>query len=150
MKKKAELKGLHLSGPVRITLPAKVAYDLNSLQSSIATIMEQIGCAECFSGADCDFRLEREFVINPEGQVGRPNPIILVGASDRDGDSMMPVNVVLAPEVRYDINLINDAIARVVDIIGGHPCFSGFDFYFRRLELVTVDQQLNVNTFGQL
>ena len=54
---------LRAKGPVRITLPAKVAYDPKALKESIASIVERLGCPECFSGASCLFEMERDFVV---------------------------------------------------------------------------------------
>lgn len=51
--------------PIRITIPAKVAYNMDALQKSIVNIAEAIGCRTCFSGADCFFEMTRDFVIDP-------------------------------------------------------------------------------------
>jgi hypothetical protein len=58
--------------PVRIVIPAKVAYDLPVLQKSLMNIAEALGCRTCFSGADCVFQLERNFVVDPETLKVRP------------------------------------------------------------------------------
>jgi len=50
--------------PLRITLPAKVAFDLASLQKVLGNLAETIGCRACLSGVDCTFRLERDFIVN--------------------------------------------------------------------------------------
>lgn len=52
--------------PVRITIPAAVAFDIGKLQKSLVGIAERLGCRSCFSGSDCTFILERNFVIDPE------------------------------------------------------------------------------------
>src|SRR5215475_13141438 len=49
---------------VRITIPAAVAYNLDAFQKSIASLVERLGCRPCFSGADCTFLLERDWVID--------------------------------------------------------------------------------------
>lgn len=51
--------------PVRITLPAEVAFDLGKLGKVLGSLAERLGCRACLSGADCTFRLERDFVVNP-------------------------------------------------------------------------------------
>lgn len=57
------------SDVVRISLPASVAYDMGALQKTLVGIAERLGCRPCFSGADCLFRLERDFVVDPAGQI---------------------------------------------------------------------------------
>jgi hypothetical protein len=37
----------------------------------------------------------------------------------------------LAKGVRYDINKVFRAIDKTIDIIGAHPCISGFDIFFK-------------------
>lgn len=51
--------------PVRITLSAKVAYDLNSFQKVLGSLAERLGCPQCLSGVDCTFQLERNFIVDP-------------------------------------------------------------------------------------
>lgn len=49
---------------VRIAIPAKVAYDLGSLQKTFGNLAERLGCPQCLSGANCLFELERDFIVN--------------------------------------------------------------------------------------
>jgi hypothetical protein len=51
--------------PVRIVIPASAANNLESLQKVIVNVAERLGCRPCFSGADCLFTLERDFVVDP-------------------------------------------------------------------------------------
>ena len=60
--------------PVRITLPASVAYSPEVLKKSIASVAEQIGYPRCFSGADWLFQMEHTFVVNPEGKAVAADP----------------------------------------------------------------------------
>src|SRR5690606_38485499 len=57
------------SGPVRISLPASVAYNVDALQKSIAEVVDRLGWTRCFSGANCVFQLERDWVINEKLEV---------------------------------------------------------------------------------
>ena len=52
--------------PVRIVIPADVAFDLGKFQKVLGNLAERLGCRACLSGADCTFRLERDFLINPK------------------------------------------------------------------------------------
>lgn len=55
---------LQLDRPVRITLPARAAYDLKAMQNVLASLGERLGCAKCMSGANCLFELERDFRVD--------------------------------------------------------------------------------------
>jgi hypothetical protein len=50
---------------VRIVIPASAANNLESLQKVIVNVAERLGCRPCFSGADCLFMNERDFVVDP-------------------------------------------------------------------------------------
>jgi hypothetical protein len=148
---KPSTKKLNLSEPVRITLPAKVAYNLEALQSSIVEVMERLGCPECFSGANCLFSLEREFVINPEAKVEPYNRSMSLRFQDPTPQPIASVNAVLDAKVSHDIGQVKEAVARIVDRLGCTPCHSGFDIAFRNeLDLITVDKEMDVQKFGRL
>lgn len=80
---------------VRVVLPATVAYDINRFSKSIASLAERLGCKPCLSGVDCQFQLERDFVVNPAGQVladPSPQPNVLAGI-DALGEPMLVVRL---------------------------------------------------------
>lgn len=52
-------------GPVRVIIPAAVAFDLGKFTKAFGNLAERLGCRACLSGADCTFIFERDFVINP-------------------------------------------------------------------------------------
>ncbi|MFN6273843.1 MAG: hypothetical protein ACK4XH_10520 [Microcystis sp.] len=142
---------LGLSGPIRVTLPVEVAYNLEALQVSIAEIMGRVGCKPCFSGAACTFLHEREFILDPVRKVtplNRPIPELM----DRDlGARAGGVSVVLDAGISNDIERVKEAIARIVARLGCPACHSGFDIAFRNeLDLITVDKKLNVQAFGKI
>jgi hypothetical protein len=143
---------LNLSGPIKITLPAKVAYDLEALQLSIEDIMERLGCKPCFSGANCTFGLEREWVINPAAKFeASSRPVTELFAGDLRGERIGGVNAVLAPEVSDNIDRVKEAVAHIVERLGCPQCHSGFDIAFRQeLDLITVDKEMNVQKFGRI
>jgi len=49
---------------VRVTLPAKVAYDLKSFQKVQASILDRLGCTACCSGWDIRFDVSRSFAVD--------------------------------------------------------------------------------------
>jgi len=53
------------SGPIRVTLPLSVAYDLEKFQRVLANIANLTGCTGCTSGVDITFLNAREFVVDP-------------------------------------------------------------------------------------
>src|SRR6266568_647513 len=57
-------QGSRPGGPVRVSMPASIAYDLPSFQKGIASVLKSLGCEACCSGYDITFGLEREFVLN--------------------------------------------------------------------------------------
>lgn len=133
-------------GAVRITLPASVAYDPKALKRGIANIVERLGCPKCFSGADCFFKTERDLVIDPKLAVG---PGLVAGPTP-DPWSENTYTVGLSSKVRYDLDKVYVAIDKAIDIIGAHPCISGFDFHFQdELRTIVVNERLEAQRFDQ-
>jgi hypothetical protein len=136
------------AGPVRITVPAKVAYNPAALKKSIAQLVERLGCPTCFSGADCLFEMERRFVLtartNPDPIPWQPT----AAAIDAQPAHMRTVG--MAKGVRHDINKVFQAIDKTIDIIGPHPCISGFDIFFKDvLQTVVIPENFEAQVFDQ-
>ena len=53
------------SGPIRVSIPASVAYDLDKLTRVLANLARAGGHTGCTSGRDLLFEEIREFVVNP-------------------------------------------------------------------------------------
>ena len=51
--------------PIRITIPAEVAFDMNKFRGALQNIAERLGHPGCLSGVDCRFHLHRDFVVDP-------------------------------------------------------------------------------------
>jgi len=63
MSSKQKLEGVtRLSGPVRVTLPISVAYDLEKFQRALANVARLVGCT---SGVDVSCLHAREFIVDP-------------------------------------------------------------------------------------
>jgi len=114
-------------GPVRITIPAQIAYNIDALNKGIGAIMDKLGCGNCFSGADCTFIHERDFVINEVSRV-EPEPAPWTPAEL----SAHRVSVLLSKEVAYDMKAVQTVIAKLGERGGCAPCHSGIDFSFRQ------------------
>ena len=143
----ADIKKTARRGPVRITLPASVAYDPKALKKSIANIVERLGCPKCFSGADCFFTNERDLVVDSKlavapamGRTPEPQPWV----------TQATYTVGLSSKVRHDLDKVFVAIDKAIDIIGAHPCISGFDFHFQdELRTIVVNERLEATRFDQ-
>src|SRR5439155_7264709 len=97
----------NIQGPIRISMPAAVAFDLAAFQKGIANLVDRLGCAPCFSGADCRFTHERDFVINEKLDV-RP----FAGASVQLPQEPTPsVTATLSGNVGFDLKKIQSAVA---------------------------------------
>lgn len=143
-----------IHGTVRISLPATVAYNPERLKSSIGELVERLGCPKCFSGADCVFSLDRDFLVDPAGKLE-------VSAKRLSTDGWKPtpatppelstITVSLARGVRYDIKKIFQAIDNLIrhDIFGCLACHSGFDVQFlNEVKFVGINEQLDVQQYG--
>ena len=145
MAKNIEPQAARPIGPVRITIPAAVAYDLGAFQKSIADLVERMGCRACFSGADCTFQLERDFVINEKLELRAASPITAVPdmrlALPQDP---VPLKVALPSKVSYDLKLVQKVVAQIADRLGCAACCSGFDIRFLH------ERELIINEAGRL
>jgi hypothetical protein len=66
MAAKAEIThGAKVAGPIRVTLPISVAYDLEKFRKALANIAPLVGCTGCTSAVDVTFLTAREFVVDP-------------------------------------------------------------------------------------
>jgi hypothetical protein len=136
-----------LRGTVRVSLPAKIAYNPESLKKTIGALLEDLGCRTCFSGADCVFTAERNFVVNEEGifshhSISALNPQPLPPAPE--------LLVSLPATNQLDINKVYSAIDIVASRIGGClPCHSGFDVsYLSEVEFIGIDPDGEVQQYG--
>jgi hypothetical protein len=117
-----------IQGPIRISMPAAVAYDLAAFQESIAHLVERLGCRTCFSGADCTFLHERDFVINEKSEV-HPS----AGASVQLNPGPSPWRrVTLSEKVGHNLKQIQGVVANIAGRLGHPGCCSGFDILFRQ------------------
>lgn len=64
---------------VRVAIPARLAFDLDAFQETIATLARELGCEPCLSGANCLLAFINDYVVNPEGRLD-PIPEQWVGA----------------------------------------------------------------------
>ena len=135
-------------GTIRISLPASIAFSLSTLQSTIRTILGKIGCTTCFSGADCQFVQERDFIVESPatGEIA-----VTVGDNSPAPFSSNIVTVGFGGPAAANINSVLQAVANVANALGCQPCHSGFDVSFvKEVILLGVTQQLTVQKYGVL
>jgi len=130
-------------GAVRISMPAKVANDLETFKKGVAAFAERLGCPECFSGFDCTLESERDFVLVDDLKVTSTE--VRAGQAVSRG-ARREVTVALTPSTEYDL----EAILTKIDIFGKRlgphwlqgglaMCCSGFDMTFERELHSTLD-----------
>lgn len=134
-------------GTIRVSLPARIAYHPESLKKTIGGLLEELGCPKCFSGANCLFSLERDLVVDPEGELhaatreSSPNPW------PWKADQTAVVSV--APGARFNIDTVFKAVDNVIHTLGACPCHSGFDvLYWNELTVIGVNAQGQAQQFG--
>jgi hypothetical protein len=131
-------------GTVRVSLPAKVAYNPDALKKTIAGLLDKLGCTHCFSGANCLFQSERDFVVDPEGALNRvalnPQPL-----PPRETYATVAVH----PGVRFDVDKVLRAVDGVIKNLGPCPCHSGIDvLYQSELPVLVITEKGEVQQFG--
>ncbi len=142
-----------VGGAVRLTISAKTAFDLGSLQKGLKSLAERLGHPACATGCDIlHLAAEREFTLgstvelNPQPLPPQPDSRSL--ASERT--SARTVTVSIPGKVSGDINALTRAAGVVLGKLGCGACCSGFDIQFRReLDLIVLDDQLNAQGFGR-
>jgi|GEM_PF-1217045 len=135
---------------VRLSIPVHVAADLGKFQSTLKGLAERLGCENCFSGANCLFELERNFLVNenldvvPNHNFGDPNPQPDVSGGPQPepptfnfGEPSPRPNIfngidVVAPgKVSNNLDNLLRAVANIAEVIGCKACCSGFDLLLR-------------------
>jgi hypothetical protein len=115
------------AGPVRITLPARVADRPEVVKTSSARVAEPMGHPRCFSGADGLVQMARTFVGHPAGKAvaadPEPAPWRALGPQPEPGR----VTVGRSSGVKENVDKVLTAVDQVLDRLGPHPCLSGVD-----------------------
>lgn len=139
-------------GAIRISLPAHIANDSKRLKQSIVSLVERLGCPTCFSGADCRFVAERQFIVDPEGvgatPVQDPDPSPWRAFTSELGTNST-VTVALASGIQYDIEKVFRAVDKVIGGLGPCPCHSGFDIqYLNEVSVLGINNELQLQKYG--
>jgi len=52
--------------PITVHIPAEVTFDLAKFSKVIANLGGRLGCGPCISGADCNFSVIKDYLVDPE------------------------------------------------------------------------------------
>jgi len=133
-------------GTVRVTLPAKIAYNREALKRTIGTLLENLGCTRCFSGASCVFEAERNFVVDSGGIFSH----VAADTNPPPTPWRADLTVALAPGNQFNIDQVFTAVDSVINTIGGClPCHSGFNIlYLNEVEFLGIGPEGQVQQYG--
>ena len=122
------VKSPQLSGTVRVTIPVSVAYDLAKFKKSVASLAGKLGCGSCFSGANCLFQTERDYLVDAKKLAVQAHFGSRVATVP---DTAPAVTLNLPGAVSGNLVLLNRAIGNMVGKLGCMACTSGFDIIFK-------------------
>ena len=151
----AALKMTHHDRAIRLTMPARVANDLGSLQRGLRSLAERLGHPKCATGCDVlHLMLERELSLSERVELN-PQPLPPRGDDlalglPQDPVPLRTVLVSIPARVNNDIEGLTKAVGVVVGKLGCAQCCSGFDILFQQeLEALGVDERFNVTSIGR-
>jgi hypothetical protein len=61
----ASIRPAAVAGTVVVHVPAEVTFDLGKFNKVIANLGERLGCGPCISGANCNFSIISEYLVDP-------------------------------------------------------------------------------------
>jgi hypothetical protein len=102
---------------------------LGGVSKSIGHLAEQLGCRTCFSGADCTFLHERDFIINEKLEIRASTGISIEGG---DPIPARLATATLPAKVSNNLEQIRGVVANIAGRLGCSACCSGFDILFRQ------------------
>jgi len=59
------VRAISSHSPIVVRIPAEVTFDLGKFNKVIANLGERLGCGPCISGANCNFEIIREYLVDP-------------------------------------------------------------------------------------
>jgi hypothetical protein len=166
----ASVQQVRSGGPVRISLPAKVAYNKDALKETIVSVVEQLGCPRCFSGHDCQFSLERNLSVDADGKVSgggeSPIPAMAVNPDPVPWKVVVGFQGTVAFDIDQVLKAVDNVIAELAEINAArtagptnaklrpgiefcNTCHSGRDVtYVNEVILIGVDKNQQTQQYG--
>jgi hypothetical protein len=139
-------------GAVRLTLSARTANDLPSLERSLKSLAERLGHPNCATGCDTLFlQLERDFTAGDDVMLN-PQPLPPRASLELPQDPVptRTVLVMVPNKVNNNIRSLQKALATTLGKLGCPACCSGFDILFQReLDLIAFDDRVAARGFGR-
>lgn len=124
---KANSKCFSQKNAVRLSIPAKVAYDADLFKKGILDLLDNLGCRACFSGTDCYFNTIQDYVINDGLDAKIEKPLM----QSFQMPTRSTLSVAMSPKVASNIKLVDKAIDSIFEEIGCRACCSGHDIHFQ-------------------
>ncbi len=108
---------------IRVSIPASVASNIDSLKQSLESVNKKLGCPECCSGFDIQFQMERDLMVDENLEITPINfstPL-----------KVPSVSVKLPGSAGFDIEKVKKTLEGVSQRIGCPQCCSGLDITFK-------------------
>jgi hypothetical protein len=135
-------------GPVRITLPASIAFNLGALKETVTSAMERLTCPTCFSGYDCHFAQQRDLLVDEEKNItANPDPVPWTGVNPPP----VPWSVAVGFQgnTAYNIDLVLKTVENVAGSLGCLPCHSGWNVsYYNEVILIGINPAGQATTYA--
>lgn len=128
---------------IRFTIPASVALDSKGFVSAIGSIAEKLGHPNCFSGVDCLFQRQKDFVINESFKALPQDPVPC--------RRLPTVDIVASDKALGNVDSIRKIAEIAFENLGGClPCTSGFDVLFRNtIRTLVIDEEFQSRKYGR-
>lgn len=127
------------TNPVRVSLPASVAADINSLKKAVGNVLDHLGCQACCSGHDILFELQRDFVFDKSIR-----DISVASTGRRALAQGKAVNIGINPDAAGSIDNVFAAIDKLAELTGHVACATGCDMRFNLERMLVLDAGLEL------
>jgi hypothetical protein len=119
------------NGAIRLSIPAKVAYNADAFKKSIYDLLDELGCPKCFSGVDCYLTTIQDYVLNPKENAIATAQAARLSAQPTRLASQKSLSVGVSQATSFSIDKIDAAINTIFEEIGCLSCCSGNDIFFQ-------------------
>ncbi|AUH65799.1 hypothetical protein [Paracoccus zhejiangensis] len=127
------------TNPVRVSLPASVASDIDRLKKAVGSVLGHLGCQACCSGHDIMFELQRDFIFEKDVS---EHPVSLPGR--RGLASGKTLDIGLNPDAAGNIDTVFAAIDKLAELTGHVACATGCDWRFNLERSLVLDARMNL------
>jgi hypothetical protein len=133
---------LSTARPVRVSIPASVAANVDSLKKSVETVLGKLGCPQCCSGHDIFFEIQRDVMIRKglrdDAEIAAPTRM---ASKIRE---IPAVRVGVNPGAVAKIDDVFAAIDRIADLTGHPACATGCDIFMQLERILVLDAKLKI------